>query len=297
FSSYYAAANFGKEILLMDLYDREQRKALDRFLYTCDIVITNFKSGDEEKFSLTSADLHNINPTCIHAKIKGFTYDANRIAYDVVLQAETGFMYINGEDTPTKVPVAIIDMLAAHQLKQGILCALIERQQTGKGCAVSCSLEDAGISGLVNQASNYLMQGIDAERMGSLHPNIAPYGEVICCAHDTSIVLAIGSDKQFGALCRCIGVSDLSEDIRFHDNVSRVANREVLHKIIEAKMSNHDADTWMQRFIEIGVPAGEIKRIGQVLNTSAGKSMTMQYEIAGNKMSSVKQIAFRIDRS
>jgi crotonobetainyl-CoA:carnitine CoA-transferase CaiB-like acyl-CoA transferase len=297
FSSYYAAANFGKEILMMDLSDMQQRKDLDRWLYTSDIVITNFKSGDEEKFRLTSADIHKINPTCIHAKIKGFTYDTSRIAYDVVLQAETGYMHMNGEKMPTKIPVALIDILAAHQLKQGILCGLLEKHHTGKGCIVSCSLEDAGISGLVNQASNYLMQGLDAERMGSLHPNISPYGEVIRCANETSVVLAVGSDKQFHALCRCIGMPDLADDIRFRNNASRVANRVLLQPIIEEKMSNHHAEYWMQQFIECGVPAGEIKRISQVLNSPAGKSMVMQHEISGNKMMSVKQIAFKIDSS
>lgn len=295
FSAYYAAANFGKEIILMDLSDSTQRENLDRLLYTCDVVITNFKSGDEEKFNLTSDSIHAINPSCIHAKIKGFTYDTERIAYDVVLQAETGFMHMNGDTNPTKMPVAIIDILAAHQLKQGILCALLERQNTGRGCAVSCSLEDAGISGLVNQASNFLMHGIDAERMGSLHPNIAPYGEVIHCANETAIVLAVGSDKQFNALCRCIGLPELADDIRFRNNTSRIANRKMLHRIIEEKMSFHNAYHWMQRFTETGVPAGEIKRISQVLNSPAGRSMLTRFEIDGEKMMNVKQIAFKMD--
>ena len=292
FSSYYAAANYGKEIILMDLSDTQQRKDLDSLLFTSDIIITNFKAGDDKKFQLTSADIHAINPSCIHAKIKGFTTDDRRIAYDVVLQAETGFMHMNGDEKPTKVPVAIIDILAAHQLKQGILCALLERHQTNKGSVVCCSLEDAGISGLVNQASNYLMNGLDAERMGSLHPNIAPYGEVIHCANESAIVLAVGSDKQFGALCHCIGLPELMDDIRFRDNDSRIKNRKDLQAIIEDSMSLKDAPYWMQAFIASGVPAGAIKRISEVLDTPAGKSMILEREIAGEKMLSVKQIAF-----
>lgn len=293
FSSYYATANYGKEVRLMDLSDEQQRRELEGWLYTCDIVITNFKSGDEDKFNLTSAQIHAINPSCIHGKIKGFTTDTDRIAYDVVLQAETGFMHMNGDDSPTKIPVAIIDILAAHQLKQGILCALLEKQFTGKGSTVICSLEDAGISGLVNQASNYLMNGIDAERMGSLHPNIAPYGEVIHCADESAIVLAVGTDKQFEIFCRCIGLPYLQDDVRFQSNTSRIANRIELHRIIEERMYTHHANTWMKQFIAEGVPAGEIKRVSDVLRTSAGKAMILDRELAGEKMLSVKQIAFK----
>lgn len=295
YSAYYASANYNKEVIFLDLNNPIQYNILADLIYTSDIVISNFKKNDEEKFQLTSAHIHAINPMCIHGKIIGFASDHTRVAYDVVLQAETGFMSMNGTDGATKIPVAITDIMAAHQLKQGILCALIKRSTEKKGNVVTCSLEQSAISALVNQASSYLMTGAESRQQGSLHPGIAPYGEVIHCANDSEIVLAIGTDKQFHELCKCIQLSELVDDARFNTNHHRVQNRLELKRYIDARMRIKSAHEWMTEFNERNIPAGEIKSISQVFQTSIAKSMIRNQILEGEELQSISHVAFNIE--
>lgn len=135
-----------------------------------------------------------------HGHIKGFAAQPQRPAFDVVLQAETGYISMTGTaDHPAKLPIALIDVLAAYQLKQGDLMDR-QRDRTGKGAYVEVSLEAAALSGLINQASNFLMAEAVAKPLGTLHPNIAPYGELFTCADGGRLILAVGSDAQFAAL-------------------------------------------------------------------------------------------------
>src|SRR5688572_2881986 len=108
-------------------------------------------------------------------------------------------------DHLAKLPIALIDVLAAHQLKEGILIALLQRERTGKGAYIEVSLERAALAGLINQASNFLMAGHVAAPIGTLHPNIAPYGETFLCSDRKRIILAVGSDTQFRSLCNVLG--------------------------------------------------------------------------------------------
>ena len=128
-SAYFSSINYKKEYIHLNLNKENDHFQLIELLKDTDILLTNFKKGDVEKFNLTDDLLLEVNPRLIHGKISGFGSDSDRVAYDLILQAETGFMSMNGtEDSgPVKMPVALIDVLAAHQLKEGILCALLER--------------------------------------------------------------------------------------------------------------------------------------------------------------------------
>jgi crotonobetainyl-CoA:carnitine CoA-transferase CaiB-like acyl-CoA transferase len=295
YSAYYASANFNKEIVFLDLTNPSHRKKIRDFVYTSDIVLTNFKNGDAEKFELTNADIQRINPMCIHGKITGFSSDHSRVAYDVVLQAETGFMSMNGTETSTKIPVAIADIMAAHQLKQGILCALIKRSTDNKGNVVECSLEQSAISALVNQASVYLMTGKESRQQGSLHPSIAPYGEVMTCANATEIVLAIGTDKQFQEFCHCIQLPKLIDDYRFSTNQLRVQNRIELKTLINEQMQSRTATEWISDFNKRNIPAGVIKSLSQVFESPTAKDMIKIQNKDGEELRSVSQLAFKIE--
>jgi crotonobetainyl-CoA:carnitine CoA-transferase CaiB-like acyl-CoA transferase len=214
-SAYFASVNYRKSYVWIDFSANDSRPQLEELIRTSDIIITNFKEGDDRKFKLTSQDVHELQPKAIIASLKGFQSHPNRIAYDVVLQAECGFMFMNGTEQsgPLKMPVALIDVIAAHQLKEGILCALLRRSETGKGSTVRVTLEEAALSALANQASNYLMAGHIAQAAGSLHPNIAPYGETFQCSDNKRLVLAVGSDAQFNRLCEVVGFDELKKAV------------------------------------------------------------------------------------
>ena len=183
-------------------------------------------------------------------------------------------------------------MLAAHQLKEAILIALYDRLKTGKGKILSCSLERAGISSLVNQASNYLMSGVIAQRAGSLHPNIAPYGEIISSADNKQIVLAVGSDRQSPTLCHILGIPELANDNRFASNQQRVANRILLLETLQEKAEEINAAQLMSAFIEQAVPAGLIKDMSEVLNAAIAQEMIREEIIEGQQTCRITSIAF-----
>lgn len=296
-SAYFASVNYGKHYLTLDLRDAENRAQLESLIAKSDIVIVNFKHGDDVKFKLTASAIHAIQPRAVYAALTGFASNENRIAYDVVLQAESGHMYMNGtpESGPVKMPVAMIDIIAAHQLKEGILCALYHREKTGKGSTVRCTLEEAALTALANQASNYLMSGHIPQPMGSLHPNIAPYGELMRCADDRLIVLAVGSNAQFSALCELLNQSFLLEDVRFATNAQRVIHRKALSDALTPFFSMQPSDEWMSRLNAAGVPAGVVKDMAQVMNGSAAKHMIREEVIDGLQTRRLSSVGFRLE--
>lgn len=295
-SAYWSSINFGKKYISLNIADEADRSRLDTLLMDADILITNFKAGDDKKFGLDFNALHARFPQLILASISGFDSTPERVAYDVVLQAETGFMYMNG--TPggpsVKMPVALMDVLAAHQLKEAVLCALLERHQTGKGCAVNCSLEKAGIASLINQASNYLMSGVVAQKMGTLHPNIAPYGESFICADGKEMVLAVGSDKQFQSLLRVLGLIEMISDARFIDNPSRLANRTALQEALAPAFQQRNAEELLSSFIRENIPSGIVRSIDEVLSKEPALSMIRKEAIEQVDTKRISSIAFDV---
>lgn len=295
-SAYFSSVNYRKWYRQLDLASPSGAMDLPKLIRNRDILLMNFKKGDDEKFGLTSELVHRLNPAMIIGKITGFGDDSDRVAYDLILQAESGFMAMNGtpESGPVKMPVALIDVLAAHQLKEGILLALLDRQQTGKGATVSVSLYDAAVSSLVNQASNYLMEGHVPQRIGSLHPNIAPYGEIFTTRDGKQLTFAIGSNRHFEKLCQFLGLGDLPADERFADNVSRVKHRSVLFDILNTAIVQQDSaslDAEMQRG---HVPMGIIRTLGEVFAEDSARALIREETIAGKDTKRVTSIAFRI---
>ncbi len=296
-SAYFASVNYRKSYEWIDFSASASRPQLEDLIRTSDIIITNFKEGDDVKFKLTPPEIHALQPKAILASLKGFQSDPNRIAYDVVLQAECGFMFMNGteESGPLKMPVALIDVIAAHQLKEGILCALLRRSETGKGSTVRVTLEEAALSALANQASNYLMAGHIAQAAGSLHPNIAPYGETFRCSDNKRLVLAVGSDAQFNRLCEAVGLAQLMLDERFSKNQNRVVNRQALAEALQGGLVSHPREYWMQRFIAGGIPAGAIRSMDEVMETSAALQMIREETISIQPTRRMSSIAFRLE--
>lgn len=290
-SAYFASVNYGKQHLFHDLNEADSLKAVQQLAYQADIIVANYRVGQAERFGLDAASVHAKNPKAIYANITGFGAHDDRPAFDVVLQAETGYMFMNGQpdSDPTKMPVALIDVLAAHQLKEGILLALLHRERTGKGQAVEVSLFDAAISALTNQASNWLMAQHVPQRLGSLHPNIAPYGEILKSKDGKLLVLAVGSEKQFEALCTVLGLSALARDSRFVGNQNRVVNRTVLQQLLSEKVAQLESAPLMDALLQANVPTGMIRNMQEVFEDE--RAWQMVNDDDGAKR--VSQIAFR----
>lgn len=295
-SAYFSAVNAGKTHLLLDLGNPTDHAQLHAYIQQADVLLMNFKPGDGHKFGLDQATITQQYPTLIVGVIVGFESQPNRVAYDVVVQAETGYMSMNGlpETGPLKMPVALMDLLAAHQLKQGILLALYERLKTGVGAWVSCSLEAAGISNLANQASNFLMTGAVPKQMGSLHPNIAPYGDTFTCADGKAVVLAVGSDAQFQKMMAILGRPAAATAVRLATNANRVKNRVYLQEMLEEAFAIQNRDAILALFIAAGIPAGAVRTLNEVFETPKAQSLVWTTEIEGLPTKRVKTSGFSI---
>lgn len=167
-SSYFSCCNWGKESIAVDLRHEEGKALVHRLAARADIVLSSFKPGDAAKFELAPGQLLRDNPGLIVADITGYGLREHRAAYDAVIQAEVGFFHLNGQSDgpPTKLPVALMDVLAAHQLKEAILLRLLARERSGRGGHVTVSLARAGVAGLANQALNWLRANFRPGRMG-----------------------------------------------------------------------------------------------------------------------------------
>jgi crotonobetainyl-CoA:carnitine CoA-transferase CaiB-like acyl-CoA transferase len=294
-TSYYSSINFKKTIRCLDLLNNQDRSALNELLRQSDVVIMNFKPKDYPKFQLTDHDLRALNPSLIVAKISGFGDHSDRVAYDLILQAETGFMSMNGEPNTQglKMPLALIDVLAAHQLKEAVLLALLKRHQTGEGSTVSVSLYDAAICSLANQASAYLMNGFIPKPIGSLHPNIAPYGEVFTTKDGKSVVFAIGTQQQFTQLCEILGIPDTAQDPRFKENVRRVELRQELFLLLQSQVVHMNAEELEKQTRVRRVPMGRIKAMNEVFSHPEAQNLVRE-ELQGSTLTRrVSQIAFQ----
>lgn len=279
-SAYYASVNWNKEVIFADLTDLKEKEKVYSIIEEADIVISNYKPGDDKKLGMDYETISKINTNIVYGHITGFGIYNDRVAYDLVLQAETGFMSMNGtkESGPLKIPVAMIDILAAHQMKEALLIGLINRMKTNKGGYYTVSLYDAAISSLANQASNFLMTGVVPALAGSLHPNIAPYGEIFITKNKKKIILAIGSNKQFDNLCKVLGIPNIAKEKRFSENKERVLNRMELKKILQYEFKKKESDFLINEFHKRYVPAGEIKDLEEVFREEGSQKLILNDE-------------------
>jgi len=294
-SAYFSSINYNKEYLQLNLKDAGDRELFVNLTNKADMLISNFKPGDEEKLSITDKELRTFNSGLIIGKINGFGSKSDRVAYDLILQAETGFMSMNGtpDSGPVKMPVAMIDVLAAHHLKEGLLIALLEKNKTGIGRTVSVSLYEAAVCSLINQASNYLMTGNVPKIIGSLHPNIAPYGEIFQTSDGKQITFAIGSDIHFNKLCIYLELEHLTDDPKFSTNPARVVNRTELFELLKHKIGRCTSHSILQKMLEEKVPAGKIKDLQEVFENETSKELIREEKIDGVPTKRVTSFAFK----
>jgi len=292
-SAYFWSVNAGKEILFLDLSIDKDLKSFYDLIKTADVLITNYKLGDDLKLKVDYNTLKQLNPSLIYASINGFGYNSPRTAYDLILQAESGFMFMNGEKNaaPLKMPVALIDILAGHQLKEAILIALLNKYKTNKGSHITVSLFDTAIASLANQATNWLIAHHLPTAQGSLHPNIAPYGEIFTTKDNHQITFAIGSDKQFKHLCEILSL-DLFNDPDFENNQLRVSNRNDLFSKLNSEIQSLVFDELFNSCLKHDVPIGKIRNLKEVFELAEAQTMLNSF----SNIQSVKSISFKFEK-
>lgn len=295
-SAYYSSVNYHKEVFFADLKDEADKSKVLSLIETADIVISNYRPTSAAKMGMDYKTLTTLNPRLIYAELTGFGAEGSRPAFDVVLQAEAGYLYMCGEPdgNPVKMPVALIDILAAHQLKEGILVALLQRAKTGKSVFVTTSLLEAAVASLANQATNWLMGGHIPQPMGTMHPNIAPYGDIFYCSDDRPLITAIGTEKQFQSLCKCLNVPELYSIDKFENNKNRVKNRAELKDKLIPLFKQKTRDHWLMLLHKNSVPVGSIRNMKEVFEQEKAQEMILEEVIENVPTKRVKTVAFQI---
>ncbi len=295
-SAYFCAINFGKEHVFLDLTLEADRCWLEQAVKDADIVLSNYRNNTAEKLGVSFERLAQIKPDLIFIQLDGFE-SHDRPAYDVVLQAETGWISMTGTDGShlAKMPVALIDILAGHQMKEAALLALLKRERSNKGSYVRCSLEQSSLAALTNQATNYLMNGHVAAPIGTLHPNIAPYGDMFRTRDARQVVLAVGTDGQFAKLCEALAISDLYVDMRFQTNTHRVNNRAALQAKLAEAIAELELDALESALGEANIPYGVVRKLDEVLESPVAQSMVLESEVEGRHTRRLSSIAFNCD--
>lgn len=274
-TAYFTSVNWGKKSLAIDLSKEEGKDIVYQLATKADIIIASYKPGDAEKLGVDYATLAKQNASLIYGQITGYGPDNERVGYDAVIQAESGFMDLNGEPggVPLKMPVALIDVLAGHHLKEGLLLALLKKERTGKGGLVEVSLIQAAITSLSNQATNWLVTHQLPVRQGSAHPNIAPYGDTYITKDQKIILVAIGSDRQFRDLCQVLGLTELASNSKYATNSLRVKNREALNLELQSGVSHISTQGFMNGCKKLKIPAGIIQNLKEVFEMDEAKEI------------------------
>jgi crotonobetainyl-CoA:carnitine CoA-transferase CaiB-like acyl-CoA transferase len=276
-SAYFCCCNHGKQSIALNLSTDAGQDVLHDLVHEADLVLASYRPGTAETLGADYETLSGVNPALIYGHVTGYGPDRARAGYDAVIQAESGFMHLNGpaDGPPTKLPVALMDVLAAHQLKEGLLVTLLRRERGGDGAYVPVSLVQAAVSGLVNQATNWLVAGHSPQRMGSAHPNIAPYGTPYPTGDGPPIVLAVGTDRQFAALCEVIDRPALADDPRFATNAQRVEHRAALDRILENCFEDFSTDALLGALHERNIPAGVVNDVPAVFEQPTTQKMVL----------------------
>jgi crotonobetainyl-CoA:carnitine CoA-transferase CaiB-like acyl-CoA transferase len=267
-SAYFLAVNRNKRSIGVDLKDPEGLELVKGLAAGTDVVIENWRRGALEKLGLGYEALSEFNPGLVYCSITGFGPgpDEERPGYDFLVQARGGVMGITGQPggEPTKVGVAISDIVCGLFASNAILAALHRRSVTGEGSRIEVPLFESTLGWLANRGQEYLLSGEDKGLIGNAHPSIVPYQTFD--ASDKPLVVAVGNNTQFAELCRVVGRPELAEDERFATNPDRVANREALIPELQEELRKRPADEWVEEIRAAGVPSGPVNTLAEVFS-------------------------------
>ncbi|MGW6566698.1 CaiB/BaiF CoA transferase family protein [Streptomyces sp. NPDC054975] len=259
-ATYFLGVNRNKRSVALDLTDPADRETARAIVDRADVLVENFRPGTMEKLGLGYEEVRASNPGLVYCSVTGFgaAEGAHLPGYDLLVQAMGGLMSVTGEPggQGTKTGVALVDVITGLHAGLGVLAALRHRERTGAGQRVEVSLLSSLLSALTNQSAAHLGAGVVPRALGNRHPSIAPYE--VFQARDRALVLAVGNDRQFRALCVRLGLPALADDARFATNTARVAHREELVAALSGPLAERAADSWFEELTAAGVPCGPI---------------------------------------
>lgn len=282
-SAYYQNLNRNKRNIVLDLSGDGGRALLGRLLRSADVLVENFKAGTLARWGWPDEELRTRFPALVHCRITGFGTDGpmgGRPGYDAVLQAYGGLMSVNGEadGDPLRVGVPVVDMVTGILAFSGVLLALHERNSSGLGQLVDCTLLDTAVGLLHPHSAGWLADGRVRPRTGSAHPSIAPYDSFE--AADGPLFVGVGNDRQFAALAGLLDAPELAADPRFATNPDRVRNVTALRAELAPRFARHRRAELAGRLLDEGIPASPVHDVAEALSSSqvAHRGMVVEHD-------------------
>jgi crotonobetainyl-CoA:carnitine CoA-transferase CaiB-like acyl-CoA transferase len=280
-STYYLSIGRNKRSIVLDFRDPDDRALAAQLLHRADVAVENFKPGSLAKFGLDYESAAPGNPGLIYLSISGFgtAEGAWLPGYDLIVQAVSGLMSLTGDrdGEAFRAGISVFDVMAGLHGLIGVLAALYQRSETGRGQHVEVNLLSSAMSGLVNQTAAYTAAGVVPMRMGNAHPSLFPY-ETMPTA-DRDLIIAAGNDRQFRALCEVLGIPEVADDPRFATNADRTRQREELRPLLVAALAEWKADDLFIALNKAGVPCGPINTIGEGVELAEALGLAPRVEI------------------
>jgi glutaryl-CoA transferase len=266
-SAYFLSVNRNKLSIALDFDVAADRALLLGLAAEADVVVENFRSGTLERRGIDPSTLLAIHPQLLWCRLTGFGPGVDRLGYDAVIQAESGWMAITGQPggAPMKIGVALADVCAGKDAVIAILASLASRASRPRPTdrLLTISLAHSATAALVNVAQNALVTGQEPARWGNAHPNLVPYQ--LFETGDRPIVVAVGNDAQWLACCRALARPDLAAEGRFNTNAGRVKNRAAVVAALAETLRTRPAAEWLDLLAGNGVPAGVVRLVSEAL--------------------------------
>ena len=274
-SAYYLSVNRNKKSLVADL-DREQdRDMILELAREADVVVDNFRRGTLERRGIDPMALVHGRENLIWCTITGFGPQSDRAGYDLVVQAESGWMSITGEPAgdPMRAGVALADIIAGKDAAIAILAALAAPSRlSAEERRIHISLAHSATAALINVAQNSLVTGKNAERWGNQHPNLVPYQ--LFDTADRPMILAVGTDAQWNACVAALGLDDFAANSSPNSNAGRLAHRKEIIDVISNRLRQRNASEWIDLLSARGVPCGVVKSVLEALAEVSASPIT-----------------------
>ncbi len=264
---FFLSANRGKRSIALDFRSEAGSAVLHRLIAGADVLVENFRPGVMEALGLGADHLLATHTRLIYCGISGFGADgpyAHRPGLDQIAQGMSGLMSLTGTEAsgPTRVGIAISDVLGGMFAAHGIQLALLARERTGQGQRVDTSLLEATLATLTWGAGMFFESGGRPGPSGQHHPLSAPYGRFR--ARDGYLNIAAAGPAMWPKLARALGRPEWEDDPRFRRPIDRLNHREALTQAMEEALAADDVAAWVERISAAGVPAGPVLHVDEV---------------------------------
>ena len=293
-SAAFMILNRNKRGMAINLKSASGREVLLRMLSRADVVIENFRVGTMERLGLGYEILRAQNPGLIYCQITGFGRTgpyADRPGFDLIAQGASGLMSVTGEGAgrpPIKAGVPVGDIGAGMLAAMGVLAAYIHRLKSGEGQLVDTSLLEASIVNTAWVSAIFFATGVSPGALGSAHPMAAPYQAMQTA--DGWINIGAANQANWLRLVEVLGMAELADDARFADNAARMKNLPQLIDILNGALKRHTTEEWMRRLDAVGVPAGPVLSIGDMLEDPQVRARDMVVEVEHSRLGTVRAL-------